>query len=67
MIITYATRRNANGYRKFLVVDTARKEYARQGRRAYYTREEFIEISAADRKYIIEECKRESYTERDFL
>ena len=50
MILSFATKRGANGLRKWLVVDTERMEYATDCRRFCASRDDFVEVKDTDRK-----------------
>lgn len=47
MILKFATKRNTNGNRKYLAIDTDRKEYATDPHGIMW-RDELIEVSAHD-------------------
>lgn len=67
MTITMATKRGQNGLRKWLVIDTERKEYSRYCRRYCPSRDEFIEVSDGDRKKLIEKIESNgAYIEVDY-
>lgn len=66
MKLLFATKRNANGYRKFLGIDTERKEFARDCSQ-WYGREDITEITAADREKLIDTVTAAGFTEIDFM
>lgn len=60
MIIKFATKRNPNGYRKFLAIDTINNTYATESTH-WYCREDFTEIGNKDRQKIIEQLEKENF------
>ena len=64
MILRFATARNANGYRKYINIDTDTKTYSRENYH-WLCREDFTQISATDRKRIISNLEKEGYIEID--
>ena len=57
MILSFATKRGANGLRKWLVIDTERKEFSRDCRRFCPARDDFTEISDKDRRKLLSEIE----------
>lgn len=67
MIIAFATKRGANGLRKWLVIDTVSREYSRNSRRFCPARDSFVEISDKDRKRLLSEIEdRPDWIEVDY-
>lgn len=64
MLLGFTTKRNANGNRKILVIDTDKKEYARDSRQFSFSG---IEIKSADMKSLERMLIWENYTKVDFL
>lgn len=68
MILSFATKRGANGLRKWLVIDTERKEFSRDCRRFCPSRDSFVEISGKDRKKLLSEIENCSdWSEVDYV
>ena len=66
MIFRFATKRSANGYRKYIIIDTERKQYATDPAH-WFNREDYIEVSADDRRKLIEQAERENLTRIDYI
>ena len=66
MIFRFATKRGTNGYRKYIIIDTDRKQYATDPAK-WFCREDYIEVSAADRRKLIEQAERENLTRIDYI
>lgn len=64
MILKFATKRNANGYRKILIIDHDKKIYSRTAAH-WFCREDFIETTNADRNKLINFIEAAGYTETD--
>ena len=62
MIIEFKTKRNTNGYRAYLRIDTDKKEYSTF---CHSMVMDGIEIKAADRKNLIKELQENGFTEND--
>lgn len=62
MIIKFATKRDRNGNRYYLGIDTEKKVYALTSSH-WYSREDFTEVTKGDRRKLIEAVKAEGYTE----
>lgn len=63
MILKYATKRNKYyGYRKFLGIDTEKKTFSTESAH-WLCREDFTEIGSRDRSRMIEELKKDGWTE----
>ena len=68
MILSFATKRGANGLRKWLVIDTENKEFSRDCRRFCPSRDSFVEISDKDRKKLLSEIEaRPDWMEVDYV
>ena len=68
MILAFATKRGANGLRKWLLIDTKRKEFSRYCRRFCPSRDSFVEISDKDRKKLLSEIEdRPGWLEVDYV
>ena len=68
MILSFATKRGANGLRKWLVMDTERKEFSRDCRRFCPSRDDFVEIGDKDRKKLLSEIEdRPGWREVDYV
>ena len=64
MILEFMTKRNTNGHRNYLAIDTGAMAYSRQCR---YMVMDGIEVSAKAYKELVEKCVRNEYTERDYV
>ena len=64
MILEFATKRDVNGNRYYLGVDTENKTFARE-RSHWYSREDIFEISKTDRRKMIDQLENEGYNEID--
>lgn len=64
MIMKFATKRNVNGNRKYLVFDTEIKQFARESSH-WFCREDFMEVGVKDLRKLTEMVKGEGYTEVD--
>lgn len=62
MIIEFKTKRNTNGHRNYLRIDTDKKEYSTF---CHSMVMDGIEIKATDRKILINELKENGFTEND--
>lgn len=62
MILKFATKRDRNGNRYYLGIDTKNKVYAVTSSH-WYSREDFTEVTKKDRRKLIESVKAEGYTE----
>lgn len=66
MIFRFATKRGANGYRKYIIIDTDRREYATDPAK-WFCREDYTEISAADRKKLLQQAEAENMNQVDYI
>lgn len=57
MIIRFCTKRNVNGHRKYLIIDTSNKSYNNDCVRWFY-RSDFVEVSASDLKKIKDQAPK---------
>lgn len=64
MIFKFATKRDINGNRYYLMIDTEKKIYSRQPHR-WFCREDFTEVTKTDKRRLIETLKKDGYTETD--
>lgn len=64
MFFEFATKRDINGNRYYLGVDTVKKVFSRE-RGHWYSREDIVEIGKNDRRKIIEQLEIDGYTEID--
>lgn len=64
MILEFATKRGANGYRKYLGIDTDKKVFSRE-RSRWYCRADIVEITDKDRRAIIDRLSDSGFTEVD--
>lgn len=62
MLLEFKTKRNTNGHRNYLRIDTEKKEYSTFCRRIVVAG---AEIKSADMKSILAQAKADSYTEND--
>lgn len=66
MILKFATKRNANGNRIYLAIDTTNREYARESQ-SWYCREEMIEVSHKDLHKVLQSCIDNNYSEVSYI
>ena len=66
MILGFATKRDRNGNRYLLIIDTDNKKYARESYH-WFCREDFAEISKSDRRRIIDKLMVEGFEEVERL
>ena len=62
MLLEFATKRDRNGNRYYLGVDTENKTFSRQCSH-WYCREDIVEIGKRDRNKIIEQLETANYKE----
>lgn len=62
MILEFSTKRDRNGNRYYLGIDTERKTYSRE-RGKWYGRDDVTEITRKDRRRMIETLTAAGYTE----
>ena len=62
MIMEFKTKRNTNGHRNYLRIDTEKKEYSTF---CHSMIMDGIEIKEADRRILIKRVVDENYTEND--
>lgn len=63
MILEFKTKRNTNGYRKYLCIDTGAEQYSRNNRHMII---DGAEISTKDYNALIDQCKTNNYKEVDY-
>ena len=66
MQLEFATKRDSNGNRYFLGIDTDKKTFSRD-RARWYSRDDITEISKKDRAALIEKLERAGYAETDLF
>lgn len=66
MIIEFSTKRDRNGNRYYLAIDTENKTFARN-RSLWYSRGDTVEIGRRDRLKMIEQLKSEGFLEIDCI
>lgn len=66
MILKFATKRNINGNRTYLAIDTITREYARQAQ-SWYCKEELIEVTCKDLHKVLQSCIDNNYTEVSYM
>ena len=64
MILEFKTKRNTNGNRRYLGIDTGSESYTRQCRSMIM---DGVEIKASDMNKLIEQCKRNEFREVDYI
>ena len=64
MILEFATKRNINGNRYYLGIDTEKKSFSRE-RGRWYSRNDITEITKTDRRKIIEQLENAGFTETE--
>lgn len=66
MVIEFATKRDRNGNRYYLGIDTDSKTYSRM-RGKWYGREDIIEIGKRDRRKLTEALEAAGYAETEYM
>jgi len=66
MILEFATKRDQNGNRYYLGIDTEKRTFSRE-RGKWYSREDITEISKTDRRKMIEQAENAGFTETEYL
>ena len=66
MQLEFCTKRDQNGNRYFLGIDTENKTFSRE-RARWYSREDVAEISKKDRRAMIERLQAAGWAETDFF
>lgn len=66
MILKFATKRDKNGNRYFLAIDTDKKIFSRESAH-WYSREDITEVSKTDRRKMIDQAEAANYTEVDYI
>ena len=66
MVIKFATKRDRNGNRYYLGIDTEKKVYALTSSH-WYSREDFTEVTKRDRRKLIEAVRADGYKEVDSI
>ena len=66
MILKFVTKRNQNGHRTYLGINTTTREYARQAQ-SWYCKEEIIEVSHKDLRKILQSCIDNNYSEITYM
>ena len=66
MILKFATKRNQNGNRTYLGINTTTREYAREPQ-SWYCKEEIIEVSHKDLHKILQFCIDNNYSEITYM
>ena len=64
MILEFATKRDINGNRYYLGIDTENKSFSRE-RGQWYNREDITEITKADRRKMIGQLENAGFTETE--
>lgn len=66
MILKFATKRDCNGNRYYLGIDTKSKVYAVTPSH-WYSREDITEVTQRDRRKLIEAVKADGYKAVDYI
>lgn len=66
MVFRFATKRSTNGYRKYIIIDTDRRTYATEPAH-WFHREDYIEVTAGDRRKLIEQAEHDNLTRVDYI
>lgn len=66
MIIKFATKRNINGHRRYLAMDTDCRKFAVESP-TWYSREDIIEVTSRDLNRLLATCIDNSYRQVDFM
>ena len=59
MLLKFATKRNTNGNRHYLMIDTEKRQYSTQPR--MWHRSDFVEVTKADYNELIENAHSEGF------
>lgn len=66
MLLIFATKRSANGHRKYLLIDTETRQYSREPRH-WLTREDFAEVPTAALRRLQEQAETAHFEQVDYL
>lgn len=66
MLLEFSTKRDRNGNRYYLGIDTENKTFSRE-RGKWYGRDDVIEIGKRDRRKIIDELESDNFTEVEYF
>ena len=66
MLISYATKKNKYGVRKVLIIDYDKKIFSVSASR-WYSPDDYIEIGATDRKFLIDKLLNSGFKAVDVL
>ena len=59
MLLKFATKRNTNGHRHYLLIDTDKKHYSTQDR--WWVRSEFVEVKKSEYNELIAQASEDGY------
>lgn len=65
MFLEFATKRDRNGNRYYLTIETEGKIFTLMDR--YYIKGEFIQITRTERRKLIEELKAHNFEEKEYF
>lgn len=66
MLLEFSTKRDRNGNRYYLGIDTEKKIFSRE-RGKWYGRDDVIEIGKRDRREIIDKLESDNFTEVEYF
>ncbi len=66
-MLIFATKRNVNGSRSYLFIDTKKHTYATNPQRMFYSREDFVEVGRLDLRRLKERIIAEGFRPVDFI
>ena len=66
MLLEFSTKRDRNGNRYYLGIDTENKTFSRE-RGKWYGRDDVIEIGKRDRREIINKLESDNFTEVEYF
>lgn len=66
MIIKFTTRRDANGNRYYLILDTERKQFSETAS-GFYHKDDYMQITRRERRAIKEKARADGYKEVDSI
>lgn len=66
MILEFATKRDRNGNRYYLGINTDKNTFSRE-RGKWYSREDITEIGKSDRRKMIDQLTAAGFVETDYL
>lgn len=66
MLLEFSTKRDRNGNRYYLGIDTENKTFSRE-RGKWYGRDDVVEVGKRDRREIINKLESDNFTEVEYF